>query len=104
MNENNKPESAAGAGFDFDVWERLARLDPVEFERQRELAIARFVEKVGSDREAIEALRGRIETMRERNAAPMENLQWLAGEMIFALQRLAHCSPEKAQRESDSLH
>jgi hypothetical protein len=97
-------EAAESGKFDFDLWVRLARLDPVEFERQRELYIARFMGSHCNNREEIENLRKRIERARNQNVTPMENLQWLLNELANVFEQLDKFRVEQAQHKSRSLH
>jgi hypothetical protein len=105
MDESEEGKMKAGKTtvFDFDLWAKLAEVDPVEFERQREQAIFRFLGTLDSDQRVIEALHDRIESMRDRNAAPMENLQWLMSELAGTVEELKEQHAEQAQRVSGLL-
>lgn len=100
----SKAKAGVLANFDFDLWEKLARLDPVEFERQRKLALGRFVESRVTDREEVAALCEQIESIRDPNAEPMENLQWLVDEMLRALNQLMESHGEQVRQVSGLLH
>ncbi len=99
-----KAQAGALADFDFDLWERLARLDPAEFERQRKLALARFVDSLVNSREDVSALCEQIEGKRDPNAPPMDNVQWLTGEMLKALEHLLDSHDRQVRQVSGLLH
>lgn len=100
----SKARAGVLSDFDFDLWEKLARLDPDEFERQRKLALGRFVESRVTDREEVAALCEQIESMRDPNGEPMENLQWLVDEMLKALNQLVESHGEQVRQVSSLLH
>jgi hypothetical protein len=59
--------------FDVDEWQRLAREDPNEFERQRQIAIDSLIEQAPPElRERLWALQSRIDLERRRAKTPLE--------------------------------
>jgi hypothetical protein len=58
--------------FDVDEWQRLAREDPDEFERRRQIAIDSLIEQAPPElRERLWALQSRIDLERRRAKTPL---------------------------------
>jgi len=58
--------------FDFSHWSRLARQDPPEFERQRQLAIDELIDRLPQHRRLrLQRLQWRIDQVRRRAGTPM---------------------------------
>jgi hypothetical protein len=58
--------------FDFDAWARLAKDDPAEFERRRELALRAAIDAAPPDfRQRLEQLQNRLDRDRQRAPTPL---------------------------------
>jgi len=58
--------------FDFDAWAKLAKDDPAEFERRRELALRAAIDAAPPDfRQRLEELQSRLDSERQRTPAPL---------------------------------
>lgn len=62
-------DTSASASLDFDHWARLAREQPVEFERQRRALIRRTIAQAGhGSRDRLRCMQWRIDMERDRSA------------------------------------
>ena len=58
--------------FDFDAWAKLAKDDPAEFERRRELALRAAIDAAPPDfRQRLEGLQIRLNSERQRSPTPL---------------------------------
>jgi len=58
--------------FDFDAWAKLAKEDPAEFERRRQLALRAAIDAAPPDfRQRLEELQNRLDSERLRTTAPL---------------------------------
>ncbi len=69
--------------FNFDAWAKLAKDDPAEFERRRELALRAAIDAAPPDfRQRLEGLQLRLNSERQRSPTPlascvrMNSLMW----------------------------
>ncbi len=79
--------------FDFDHWLRLARRDPIAFERQRQAAITAFLDDLPPERRLrLERLQWRIDMEIRRSRSP-----------LGACIRLYHLMLESCDRQQAAL-
>lgn len=65
-------DTSASASLDFDHWARLAREQPLEFERQRRALIRRTIAQADSgSRDRLRRLQWRVDMERDRSADPL---------------------------------
>lgn len=75
--------------FDFDVWSKLARDDPAEFERRRELALRAAIDAAPPDfRQRLEGLQCRLDLERQRSATPLTSCVGMSSLMWAGFYRL----------------
>lgn len=76
--------------FDFDAWCELARSDPAAYFRERDRAIAEFIEaQPPHQRERLRALQDQIDGLRITSGTPARALAGIFGLMGDHLQALA---------------
>jgi hypothetical protein len=58
--------------FDFDAWAKLAKDDPAEFERRREIALRAVIDAAPPDfRQRLEELQSRLDSDRQHTPTPL---------------------------------
>lgn len=96
--------------FDFDHWSDLARRDPPAFFRERERAIAAFIDAHPEARGPLTELQARIDALRAQAATPARALRGILGlleDHLHALEggqrRLAHEAARLRARSREPL-
>lgn len=97
--KSNERMESDRVAFNFDEWLRLARENPEEFERQRELLIQETVSRMNAGNMRTQGLSWRIDMERKRSGDPVNNLMWMMEEMKSCLTKLT----EECIRQAHAL-
>ena len=94
--------------FDLDAWAKLAKTDPAEFERRRELVLRQMIDRAPpAFRERLEELQRRLDRERKGSAFPLElhtrtNTVMWAG--FFRLRKELAAEPSSQRPDNAAPH